>query len=100
MRDIRERKKAEHLTSRVLRMAKDLVSGIDESGALPPISPLTNQEKNILGLLASGKSTKEVAAELRISIRTLRNHISNINSKLHTRSRIQAVMQALKRGLI
>jgi PAS domain S-box-containing protein len=100
MRDIRERKKAEHLTSKVMRMARDLVSDVEESRALPPISPLTTQEKNILRLLASGKTTKEVTAELQISTRTLRNHIYHVNQKLHTRSRIEAVMQALQRGLI
>lgn len=100
MRDIRERKKAEQLTSTMLRMARDLVSGVEESGALPPISPLTMQEKNVLRLLASGKTTKEVTAELQISMRTLRNHIYHVNQKLHTRSRIEAVMQTLKRGLL
>lgn len=100
MRDIRERKKAEHLTSKVMRMARDLVRDVEESGALPPISPLTTQEKNILRLLASGKTTNEVTAELEISTRTMRNHIYHVNQKLHTRSRIEAVMQALRRGLI
>ena len=76
------------------------MSGAEESGALPPISPLTAQEKNILRLLASGQTAKEVTAELQISMQTLRNHIYNVNQKLHTRSRIEAVMQALKRGLI
>jgi DNA-binding CsgD family transcriptional regulator len=81
-------------------MARSLVSGVDESGALPPISPLTAQERTILGLLASGKTTKEVTAELQISMRILRNHMYNVNQKLHTRSSVEAVMQALKRGLI
>jgi DNA-binding CsgD family transcriptional regulator len=100
MRDIQERKKAEYLTNKVLRMAKNLVSGVDESNALPPISQLTAQERNILRLLAAGKTTKEVTSELQISLQTLRNHIYHINQKLHTRSRIEAIMQALKRGLI
>jgi DNA-binding CsgD family transcriptional regulator len=102
MRDIRERKKAEHLTTKVMKMARDLVSDVEESKsrALPPISPLTSQEKNILRLLAAGKTTKEVTAELQISTRTLRNHIYHVNQKLHTRSRIEAVMQALERGLV
>jgi PAS domain S-box-containing protein len=100
MRDISERKKAEQLTNKMLRMAKDLVNGTEEPNALPPISPLTPQEKKILLFLAAGKSTTEVIAEFQISVRTLRNHISNINQKLHTTSRIEAVVQALKRGLI
>jgi PAS domain S-box-containing protein len=100
MRDIRERKKAEELTSEILRMARSLVNDAGESHALPPISPLTAQERAILGLLAAGKSTKEITGELQISTRTLRNHVSHVNQKLHTASRIEAVMQALKRGLI
>ena len=100
MRDIRERKKAEQLTNEVLRVARNLVSGAEESGALPPLSPLTAQERNIMALLAAGKTTKEVTGELQISMRTLRNHLYNVNQKLHTRSRIEAVTQALKRGLI
>jgi PAS domain S-box-containing protein len=100
MRDIRERKKAELLTSKVLRLARNLVSDVEESSALPPISELTAQERNILSLLASGKTTTEVTAELQISLRTLRNHISHVNQKLHTRNRIEAIMQALRRGLI
>lgn len=100
MRDIRERKRAENLTGKVLRMARNLVSGTEESDALPPISTLTAQETKILRLLASGKTTMEVTAELQISMRTLRNHIYHVNQKLHTTSRIEAVMQALRRGLI
>ena len=100
MRDIRTRKKAEKLTGEVLRLAKSLVSSPDETGGLPPIAPLTVQEKTILSLLAAGKTTKEVAGQLQISASTLRNHISNLNQKLHTRSRLEAVMQAQKRGII
>jgi DNA-binding CsgD family transcriptional regulator len=100
MRDISERKKAEHLTNEVMSMARNLVSGVDESSALPPTSPLTVQELNILRLLALGKTTNEVTTELQISMRTLRNHIYHVNKKLHTRSRVEALMLALKRGLI
>lgn len=100
MRDIVERKKTEDLTNRVLMSARDLLSGTGEMEAMPPVSPLTTQEKNILRLLASGSTTKEVAAELNISLPTLRNHIYHVNQKLHTKGRIEAVMQASKRKLI
>jgi PAS domain S-box-containing protein len=100
MRDIRRRKKTEQLTSEMFRIAKRLVSSAERSGELPPVVPLTDQEKKILALFAGGKATKEVAGELQISVSTLRNHISHINQKLHTRSRTEAVMQALKRGII
>lgn len=100
MRDISDRKHAEQLTNKMLALAKDLISGTDESRALPPVSPLTAQEKKILHLMASGRNSAEVIAELQISMRTLRNHLSNVNQKLHTTNRTQAIVQALKRGMI
>ena len=100
VRDIANRKRAEDQTSRVLRIARSLVSSADEMGEMPPVSPLTQQEKKILSLLAAGRTSKEVAGELRISMRTLRNHLSHVNQKLQTRNRLEAVLQALKRGLI
>ncbi len=100
MRDISERKKVEHLTGEMVRIAKDIVNGTPKSNGLPPISPLTVQESRILLLLASGKTTNEVTDDLQISMATLRNHINHINRKLHTKSRIESVVQAIKRGLI
>ena len=100
MRDIRGRKKTEQLTNEMFRIAKKLVSTAERSGELPPILPLTAQEKKILGLFAAGKATKEVAEQLQISVSTLRNHIFHINQKLHTRSRTEAVMKSLRRGII
>lgn len=100
MRDIRRRKKAERLTGEMFRIAKSLVSSAEQCGELPPILPLTSQEKKILRFLIAGKSTKEAAEELQISMGTLRNHISHINQKLHTKNRTEAVMKALKRGII
>ena len=100
MRDIRRRKKAEQLTNELIQVARSLVGNGEQTSELPPIVPLTSQEKKILTLLVAGKATKEVTAELQISMSTLRNHISHINQKLHTRSRTEAVLQALKRGII
>jgi PAS domain S-box-containing protein len=100
MRDISERKRNERLTKKMLKIAKAIVSGTNESNGLPPISPLTAQETNILSLLASGKNTPDLSADLQISTATLRNHISHINKKLHTKNRLESVAEALKRGLI
>ena len=100
MRDIRRRKKAEQLTNEIIQVARSLVDNGEQTSELPPIVPLTSQEKKILALLVAGKATKEVTVELQISMSTLRNHISHINQKLHTRSRTEAVLQALKRGII
>ena len=100
VRDITKRKRSEALTNRVLQMARSLLSDGDEIGEMPPISPLTDREKKILSLLAQGKTSKDIADQLKISTRTLRNHITHVNQKLHTHNRIDAVMQALKRRII
>lgn len=100
MRDIRRRKKAEQLTNEMIQVAKSLVGNGEQPGELPPIVPLTSQEKKILTLLVAGKASKEVTGDLQISMSTLRNHIAHINQKLHTKNRTEAVMKALKRGII
>lgn len=100
MRDITERKKTEELTGKMLKLAKELLNGSNESKGLPPTFPLTAQETNILRLLAAGKNTADLTADLQISMATLRNHISNINQKLSTKNRLESVAEALKRGLI
>ncbi len=103
IRDIGKKKTAADLTSRILQIARRLVSSADEmdqAAEMPPVSPLTGQEKKILSLLAAGKTSQEVAGKLKISMRTLRNHLSHVNQKLHTRNRLDAVLQSLKRGLV
>jgi len=52
---------------------------------------LTNREKEILELLSSGKYYKEIAAELHISIETVKSHCHNIYEKLHVSSRTEAL---------
>jgi DNA-binding CsgD family transcriptional regulator len=61
---------------------------------------LTKQERRVLQLLAEGKSPSTVARELGINPRTLRNHLHHINQKLHTHNRLEAVIQATRRGMI
>ena len=59
-------------------------------------SLLTKREKEIFVLLIQNKSTKQIADELCISEKTVRNHISNVIQKLGVESRIQAVLELLK----
>jgi len=99
-RDITERKKNEELTQKVLETAKQLVKLPNESGRAAPVSPLTKQEQHVLRLLADGKTPAAVARILRITPRTLRNHVHHANQKLKTRNRLEAVIHATRRGLI
>lgn len=59
-------------------------------------SLLTKREKEIFILLTQGQSTKEIADDLCISEKTVRNHISNVIQKLGVQSRIQAVLELIK----
>ena len=56
---------------------------------------LTPREEEILGLLSRGFVTKEIAQELNISFDTVRFHLKHIYSKLHVRSRTEAVLKRL-----
>jgi DNA-binding NarL/FixJ family response regulator len=62
--------------------------------------PLTDREVQVLGLLARGKSNKEIAAALSISERTAKFHVSSILGKLGAGNRTKAVTLAAQRGLI
>ena len=57
---------------------------------------LTAREKTVFELLITGKTTKEIATELGISEKTVRNHISNVMQKLGVKGRSSAVVELLK----
>lgn len=61
-------------------------------------SILTNREREVFVLLVQNKSTKEIASILKISEKTVRNHISNTIQKLGVRGRAGAVIELLKLG--
>ena len=65
-----------------------------------PLERLTDREEEVLKLLAAGLSNKEIATQLSLSEGTVKNHISAILAKLHANDRTQAVLTALKRGLV
>ncbi len=57
---------------------------------------LTMREKEVFNLLILNKSTKQIAETLKISEKTVRNHISNVIQKLDVKSRSQALIELLK----
>jgi two-component system, NarL family, response regulator len=65
-----------------------------------PRSDLTEREIEVLKLIASGQSNKDVAQSLEISVHTVNNHVSNILLRLDATDRTQAVTIALRRGLV
>jgi DNA-binding NarL/FixJ family response regulator len=61
---------------------------------------LTKRQLEVLRLLAEGKSTAQVAAELGLSCTTVRNYIANLLTALGVHSRLQAVVVARNAGIL
>ena len=71
-----------------------------ETAVSPPDIPVTPRELEVLHLLSSGASNKEIAEKLTISEGTVKKHISNILTTLDLRDRTQAAIYAVQHGLI
>ena len=86
------------LASKVASHVLDLVSG-----TAPPkqfYDGLTAREVEVLKLLSSGMANKQIAYKLKISEKTVRNHVSNMYEKLGIYDRSQAVLYAVRKGLV
>lgn len=64
------------------------------------VHDISNRELAVLKLVAEGKTNKEIAGKLELSEKTVKNHVSNILSKLNATTRTEAVVRAVKAGLI
>jgi len=82
-----------------LGAAPDLAA-LDADAAPPRAHGLTERELQVLRLLATGKSNKEIASELDLSERTIDRHVSNIFDKVDVHSRAAATAYAYEHGLI
>jgi DNA-binding NarL/FixJ family response regulator len=65
-----------------------------------PADDLTPRERDVLRELALGRSNREIAASLNIGDETVKTHVGNLLGKLGVENRAQAIVQALKRGLV
>lgn len=82
-------------------IARKMLLAFEEAGAEEPSAPqLTDRELQIITSLARGNSNKQIARSLSISEKTVRNHVSNIYKKLHVYDRTQAVLYAIREGLV
>jgi len=63
------------------------------------LDEITDRERDVVRLVAQGRSNHEIAQELVISEKTVKTHVSNILSKLHLEDRTQLAIYAIKKGL-
>lgn len=81
-----------------------LLSGVsrinNQFNSLDRPDPLTERETEILRLMSAGFSNKEIANSLGVAEGTVKNHVSNILSKLGVRDRTRAVLKALEIGIV
>ena len=83
---------SQHVAASMLREARGLVDEAD--------SVITKREIEVLQLIADGCATPEVAEKLFISQKTVKNHLASIYAKLDARDRTQAVLQAVRMGIV
>jgi DNA-binding NarL/FixJ family response regulator len=87
------------------RIAAQVLQRVRATSAQPDIaetirSELSDREIEVLKLIANGKDNALIAAELHISPKTVKNHISNILMKLQIDNRIQAAVYAVRSGIV
>ena len=82
------------------RLLKGLENLQNDFSSLDQPDPLTDRETEILRLMAGGYSNKEIANSLNVAEGTVKNHVSNILSKMGVRDRTRAVLKAFEMGQI
>jgi DNA-binding NarL/FixJ family response regulator len=82
---------APSITARLLAAFSDSRSG---RTPIQPIEPLTDREEQVLITVARGRTNAEIAAELHVSLSTVKTHLTSIMTKLGARNRVEIVMWA------
>ena len=88
------------IAQKVMRQFAALPGKSAPGAAASLVDELTPRETEVLKLIAAGLSNKEIAEALVLSEKTVKNHINNIFSKLHVYDRGQAMLFAIRQGLV
>jgi PAS domain S-box-containing protein len=99
--------RAQHLPLRsgdqivgVLILAFDAPRPASEPNGLEAPPQLTDRQREILDLIASGQTTSEIAKNLTLSTETVRNHLRGVFRELHAHTRLEAIATARRHGLL
>jgi two-component system, NarL family, response regulator LiaR len=85
------------MTTRLLNEFRQIAGKQEE---LPKLQSLTDRERQILTLVSAGASNKDIALQLNLSERTIKNYLSIIFQKLQVNNRAEAVTRAIRDGLV
>jgi DNA-binding NarL/FixJ family response regulator len=80
--------------------ARDVLAPVATSAAASLVEPLTDRERQVLGMLASGLSNRRIAERLAISENTIKAHVAAILAKLGATTRTEAVAIGIRTGLV
>ena len=82
------------------RLVKNLDQIANDFPSLQPADPLTPREVEVLRMMTGGHSNREIAEAFHVAEGTIKNHVSNILSKMGVRDRTRAVLKALEQGYV
>ncbi|MEU4389573.1 response regulator transcription factor [Kribbella sp. NPDC023855] len=88
---------APRITARLLAAFSDTRLG---RPPVQPVEPLTSREEEVLITVARGRTNSEIAAELHISLSTVKTHLASVMAKLGARNRVEIVMWAYETGRV
>jgi DNA-binding NarL/FixJ family response regulator len=80
-------------------VARRVMDHFSRQQVAAPFPELTDREREVLAMVAAGHNNTAIAAQLALAPKTVRNHISNIMTKLHVSHRAQAIIRARAAGL-
>lgn len=80
-------------------IARRMLQHFDAPARVDPFSELTEREREILTLLAQGLTNAAIAERLSLSVKTVRNRVSDVFGKLHVGDRAEAIVKARKLGM-
>jgi DNA-binding NarL/FixJ family response regulator len=81
-------------------LVEDYVRQMRQRGTTDSYDLLTDREKEVLQLLAEGRSNKEVATQLAVGVSTIETHWGNLMQKLNLHNTAEIVLYAVRKGLI